>query len=113
MQSDFPKNIMHNQEYRARRRFNLLDYDSSGDQAGSEAKPGVGTRCSLRPETSIVNSEGPLLPPGSRKNIRTRPFGAKVGPSLWKPDVRTRSPDPSGLMMPIPNCPPPCRVNAM
>lgn len=24
-----------------------LDYESSGDQAGSDAKPGVGTRCSL------------------------------------------------------------------
>ena len=32
---------------------------------------------------STVNSEGPPLPPGSRKNIRTRPLGAKVGPSLW------------------------------
>lgn len=27
-------------------------YESSGDQAGSDAKPGVGTRCSLRPEIS-------------------------------------------------------------
>jgi hypothetical protein len=54
---------------------------SSGDQAGSEAKLGVCTRCSLRPVTSMVNSDGPL--PGSRKNISTRPFGAKVGPSLW------------------------------
>src|SRR5690348_18228472 len=99
MQSDFPKNIMHNQEYRARRRFNLLDYDSCGDQAGSEAKPGVGTRCSLRPETSIVNSVDPLLPPGSRKNIRTLPCRANVGPSYGKPAVRTRSPDPPGWLM--------------
>src|SRR6516162_3424604 len=74
-------------------------YDRSGDQAGSEAKPGVGTRCSLRPEISTVNSEGPLLPPGSRKNITTRPFGANVGPSLWKPLVRIRSPEPSVFMM--------------
>lgn len=29
-------------------------YDSSGDQAGSEAKLGVRTRCSLRPVTSMV-----------------------------------------------------------
>ena len=56
--------------------------DNSGDHAGSDAKPGVGTRCSLRPEISTVNSEGPPFPPGSRKNITTRPFGAKVGPSL-------------------------------
>src|SRR5437868_10681072 len=51
--------------------------ESSGDHAGSDAKPGVGTRCSLRPEMSTVNSEGPALPPGSRKNITTRPFGAR------------------------------------
>src|SRR5450756_466174 len=88
-------------------------YDNNGDQAGSDAKPGVGTRCSLRPEISTVNSEGPLLPPGSRKNIKTRPFGAKVGPSLWYPLVRIRSPDPSGFMMPIENCPSPCLVKAM
>src|ERR1700754_4836104 len=88
-------------------------YESSGDQAGSDAKPGVGTRCSLRPEMSTVNSEGPPLPPGSRKNIKTRPFGAKVGPSLWNPEVRIRSPEPSGFMMPMENCPPPCLVKAM
>src|ERR1700712_4518568 len=87
--------------------------DNSGDHAGSDAKPGVGTRCSLRPEISTVNSEGPPLPGGSRKNIKTRPFGAKVGPSLWKPDVRSRSPEPSVFMMPIENCPPPCLVKAM
>jgi len=39
--------------------------------------------------------------------MSTRPFGAKVGPSLWKPEVSSRSPVPSGLMMPIENCPPP------
>jgi hypothetical protein len=27
---------------------------SNGDQAGSEAKPGVGTRCSFRPVISTV-----------------------------------------------------------
>ena len=43
----------------------------------------------------------------------TRPFGANVGPSLWNPEVRIRSPEPSGFMMPIENCPPPCLVNAM
>src|SRR5882724_12780643 len=58
-------------------------HDNSGDQAGSDAKAGVGTFCSFRPVTSTVYSEGPALPPGSRKNITTRPFGAKVGPSLW------------------------------
>src|SRR5258705_11445525 len=88
-------------------------YDNRGDHAGSDAKPGVGTRCSLRPEISTVNSEGPPLPPGSRKNIRTRPFGANVGPSLWNPEVRIRSPEPSGFMMPMENCPLPCLVKAM
>ena len=42
------------------------DHDNSGDQAGSEAKLGVGTRCSKRPEISTENSDGPELPPGSR-----------------------------------------------
>src|ERR1700730_13879477 len=88
-------------------------HDSSGDHAGSEAKPGGGTFCSLRPEISTVNSDGPPLPPGSRKNIRTRPLGAKVGPSLWKPKVRVLAPDPSVFMMPIENCPPPCLVKAI
>src|SRR5215204_5852134 len=87
--------------------------DNNGDHAGSEAKPGVGTRNSLRPEISTVYSDGPPPPPGSRKNITTRPFGAKVGPSLWKPEVRMRSPEPSVFMMPIANCPPPCLVKAM
>src|SRR3954451_5145800 len=88
-------------------------YDSSGDHAGSEANPGVGTRCSLRPEISTVYSDGPPFPPGSRKNISTRPFGANVGPSLWKPEVRIRSPEPSVFMMPIENWPPPCLVKAI
>src|SRR3974377_1522374 len=57
-------------------------HDSSGDQAGSDAKLGVGIRISLRPVISTENSDGPELPPGSRKNISTRPLGAKVGPSL-------------------------------
>src|SRR5258708_21359190 len=88
-------------------------YDSSGDQAGSEAIPGVGTRCSLRPEISTVNSEGPPLPPGSRKNIKTRPLGAKVCPSLSNPLVRIRSPEPSGFMMPMDNFPLPCLAKSM
>src|SRR6202040_2778791 len=72
--------------------------DKSGDQAGSDAKLGVGVRCSLRPVTSTVNRPGPAFPPGSRKNMMTRPFGDQVGPSLWKPSVRILSPDPSGCM---------------
>src|SRR5437016_12979979 len=98
---------------RSHRRVRLCCYDKSGDQAGSDAKPGVGTRCSLRPEISTVNKDGPPLPPGSRKNITTRPFGAKVGPSLWKPEVRMRSPEPSAFMMPFANCQPHCLVKAM
>ena len=53
------------------------------------------------------------MPPGSRKNITTRPFGAKVGPSLWNPSVRMRSPEPSGFMMPMAKLPRPCLVKAM
>ena len=87
-------------------RLQFTIYDSSGDQAGSEAKLGVGTLSSFRPPTSMVNSEGPALPPGSRKNMITRPFGAKVGPSLWYPSVRIRSPLPSGFITPMANLPP-------
>ena len=43
----------------------------------------------------------------------TRPFGAKVGPSLWKPSVRMRSPEPSGFMMPMAKLPCRCLVKAM
>ena len=43
----------------------------------------------------------------------TRPFGAQVGPSLWKPSVSMRSPEPSGLMMPMENWPRACPVKAM
>src|SRR5438270_12569314 len=71
--------------------------ESSEDHAGSDAKPAVGTRCSLRPEMSTVNSEGPALPPGSPKNITTRPYGAHVGPSLWNPEVSGCAPGPSDL----------------
>src|SRR5580704_3465982 len=91
----------------------LPAHDNRGDQAGSDAKLGVGVRCSLRPVTSTVNSAGPPPPPGSRKNMMTRPFGDQVGPSLWNPSVRIRSPEPSGCMMPIANLLSPCLVNAM
>ena len=40
---------------------------------------------------------GPPEPAASRKNISTRPFGAQVGPSCWKPVDRMRSPEPSVL----------------
>ena len=43
----------------------------------------------------------------------TRPFGAQVGPSLWKPVVRMRSPEPSGRITPIENLPPDCLVKAI
>src|SRR5258706_16477513 len=86
---------------------------NSGDHAGSDAKLGVGTLSSLRPVISMVWSAGPVLPPESRKNIRTRPLGAKVGPSLWKPSVRMRSPLPSTPMTPIAKLPWPCLVNAL
>ena len=47
---------------------------------GRRRSPASAPCSSLRPEMSTVNSDGPPLPPGSRKNISTRPFGAKVGP---------------------------------
>ena len=52
-------------------------------------------------------------PAGWRKNMMTRPFGAQVGPSLWKPEVRMRSPEPSGRITPIENRPPDCLVKAI
>src|SRR5581483_2017993 len=61
----------------------------------------------------MVNSDGPPLAPESRKNMMTRPFGQNVGHSLWKPSVSSRSPEPSGLVTPMPNLPPPFLVKAM
>src|ERR1041384_5335571 len=77
---------------------------SSGDQAGSEAAPGYGTGCRTRPVTSTVHSLDE--PPESRSNIRTRPFGAQVGPSSWNPEVSSRSSEPSGFITPMRNSPP-------
>src|SRR5215207_207857 len=86
----------------------------SGDQAGSEPKDGVATRRSLYPVRSMEKSLGPPPAPGdSRKNISTLPFGAQVGPSLWKPSVRMRSPEPSGFITPMENLPPDCLVKAI
>src|SRR5262245_38293862 len=82
-------------------------YLSKGDHAGSEAKPGVDTGRSLYPVTSTLKSFGPPCSPGlSRKNMRTRPFGAQVGPSLWNPSVSILSPEPSGFITPMANRPP-------
>ena len=86
---------------------------SSGDQVGSEAKDGVGTGCSTRPVMSTMYSLPPDWPPGSRKNMMYWPFGAQVGPSLWKPSVRMRSPEPSGFMMPMAKPPARRLVKAM
>ncbi len=36
------------------KRRHAAGYDNNGDHAGSEANPGVGMRCSLRPEMSTV-----------------------------------------------------------
>ena len=41
------------------------------------------------------------------------PFGAHDGPSLWKPSVRSRSPEPSGFMTPIAKPPAVRLVKAM
>jgi hypothetical protein len=60
----------------------VQSYFNNGDHAGSDANPGVLKSCSLRPLTSTVYSDGPPFPPGSRKNMITRPFGDQVGPSL-------------------------------
>ena len=43
----------------------------------------------------------------------TRPFGAKVGPSMPQPSDRMRSPLPSGRITPMANCPEAMRVKAM
>src|ERR1700722_4175710 len=92
-----------------------------GDHAGSEAAVGVPTTRSLKPVMSIdtrrEEKPEPRLsrPAACRQNIRTRPFGAKVGPSTEKPSDRMRSPEPSGCMTPIEKLPasPPNRVKAM
>ena len=82
-----------------------------GDAAGSGGCVAVGTFVLLLPWMSNVERAVPV--PGSRTNISTRPFGAKVGPSLWKPSVSIRSPEPSGLRMPMENDPRACLVKAM
>ena len=56
-------------------------YWIKGDQAGSEAEPGVVTRRSLRPVTSTDQICEPRPPCASAANISTRPLGAQVGPS--------------------------------
>src|SRR5262245_14440715 len=40
-------------------------YLRMGDQAGSDASPGVGTRCRLRPVTSMLHSFEPAPGPAS------------------------------------------------
>ena len=45
--------------------------------------------------------------------MMTRPFGDQVGPSLWKPSVRMRSPLTVGLDHADRELPPLCRVKAM
>ncbi len=62
---------------------------------------------------SIEKSDGPDVPPGSRKNMMTRPFGENVGPSLWNPEVRMRSPEPSGFITPMAKASGVCLVKAI
>jgi len=56
----------------------------SGDQAGSEAKPG-GRHPLLVPagDDRPYRAKARRRRPDRGKNIMTRPLGAKVGPSLW------------------------------
>src|SRR5260370_5677901 len=88
-----------------------------GDQAGSDASVGVGTGRSKRPVMSIWFSvTDPARPPELgcwRKNIRTRPLGAQVGPSTRKPLASMRSPLPSVRITPMPKLPPVILVKAM
>src|SRR5450432_2048897 len=76
-------------------------YWIKGDQAGSEAEPGVRTRRSLRPVTSTDQMDEPRPPEASRPNINTRPLGAQVGPSSWPPLEINRSPEPSVCITPM------------
>src|SRR4051812_40554642 len=86
---------------------------SEGDQAGSEASPGVITRRSFRPVTSTDQIWEPWPPSRVRVNIRTRPLGAQVGPSSSQPEEISRSPPPSGRITPISKRPPSCLVKAI
>src|SRR5450432_2166887 len=80
-------------------------YWIKGDQAGSEAEPGVRTRRSLRPVTSTDHICEPRPPSRDRVNIKTRPLGAQVGPSSSQPDEISRSPAPSARITPMSNRP--------
>ena len=68
-------------------------YWIKGDHAGSDADPGVSTRRSLRPVTSIDQIWEFAPPPEMRVNIKTRPLGAQVGPSSCPPEEIIRSPE--------------------
>ena len=58
-------------------------HESRGDQAGSDAKLGVGVRCSLRPVMSTVNNPGPAFPPwpGPGKDAILQPPKPDMTPS--------------------------------
>ena len=92
----------------------LKPQGKSGDQAGSEAAVAVATRRRLRPEISTEKSAGcPSAPALSRVNIKTRPFGAQVGPSSRKEAVNNRSAEPSVRITPMWKRPAFCLVKAM
>src|SRR5450432_2010956 len=88
-------------------------YWIKGDQAGSDAAPGVRTRRSLRPVTSTDHICDPRPPSRDRVNINTRPLGAQVGPSSSQPDESSRSPEPSLRITPISKRPWSCFVKAI
>src|SRR5580658_11071620 len=86
--------------------YKVRPYWIKGDHAGSDASPGVWTRCSLRPVTSIDQICEPCPPRKVRENISTRPLGAQVGPSSSQPVEIIRAPLPSGRMTPTRKVPP-------
>jgi hypothetical protein len=84
----------------------MLSYGNNGDQAGSDALPGVFIFCKLRPDKSIDQIElDPYRPLVSLEKTITRPFGDQVGPSSIKLSVRILSSLPSGFMTPMENLP--------
>ena len=88
-----------------------------GDHAGSEASSGVTSRArctrSGRWNRAARGRPSRRWAGSLRKNISTRPLGAQVGPSTWKPSARIRSPQPSGRITPMEKLPPLILVKAI
>jgi hypothetical protein len=75
-------------------------HGNTGPHAGSDPSTGVGNLRSFDPVRSTCQILVLPLPLAVRKNWMTRPFGAHVGASSCQLSVNSRSPEPSGRIVP-------------